>query len=111
MDLNWLGHSSFRLHSEGMVVVTDPFPESLGLRIDGRPASVVTVSNTHPNHSAFGVVGGDPKVFPRPRRVRVQRHHGARGDDPPDGRGSPTTSATWPSPSRWMASASAIWAT
>ena len=66
MDLNWLGHSSFRLHSEGMVVVTDPFPDSLGLRIDVRPASVVTVSNTHPNHSAFGVVGGDPKVFRAP---------------------------------------------
>ena len=66
MDLIWLGHSSFRLHSEGMVVVTDPFPESLGLRMDARPASVVTVSNTHPNHSAAGVVPGGPRVFRAP---------------------------------------------
>ena len=66
MDLIWLGHSSFRLHSEGMVVVTDPFPESLGLRMDARPASVVTVSNTHPNHSAAGVVTGGPRVFRAP---------------------------------------------
>ena len=66
MDLVWLGHSSFRLHSEGMVVVTDPFPESLGLRMDGRPAGVVTVSNTHPNHSAAAAVAGGPRVFSTP---------------------------------------------
>ena len=66
MDVVWLGHSSFRIHSEGMVVVTDPFPESLGLRTDARPASVVTVSNTHPNHSATGEVAGEPKVFRAP---------------------------------------------
>ena len=66
MDLVWLGHASFRLHSEGMVVVTDPFPESLGLRMDGRPAAVVTVSNTHPNHSAAAAVAGGPRVFSAP---------------------------------------------
>ena len=66
MDLAFLGHSSFRLHASGMVVVTDPFPESLGLRMDGRPAAVVTVSNTHPNHSAAGAVSGAPKVFHAP---------------------------------------------
>ena len=66
MDLNWLGHSSFRLHSQGMVVVTDPFPESLGLRLDGRPAAIVTISNTHPNHSAAGTVGGEPRLFSSP---------------------------------------------
>ena len=66
MDLVWLGHSSFRLHSQGMVVVTDPFPESLGLRLDGRAADIITVSNTHPNHSAAETVGGEPRVFRRP---------------------------------------------
>ena len=66
MDLVWLGHSSFRLHSEGMVVVTDPFPDSLGLRMDSRLAAVVTVSNTHPNHSAADTVAGGPRVFSAP---------------------------------------------
>ena len=66
MDLVWIGHSSFRLHSQGMVVVTDPYPESLGLRIDGRAAAIVTVSNTHPNHSADSTVSGEPKVFRTP---------------------------------------------
>ena len=66
MDLVYLGHSSFRLHASSMVVVTDPFPESLGLRTDARPAAVVTVSNTHPNHSAAHAVSGAPKVFRAP---------------------------------------------
>ena len=66
MDMVWLGHSSFRLHSQGMVVVTDPYPESLGLRLDGRAAAIVTVSNTHPNHSADVTVTGEPRVFRAP---------------------------------------------
>ena len=66
MDLVYLGHSSFRLHASGMVVVTDPFTEALGLRLDTRPAAVVTVSNTHPNHSATDTVSGEPKVFRAP---------------------------------------------
>ena len=66
MDLVFLGHSSFRLHAEGMVVITDPFPEFLSLRMESRPAAVVTVSNTHPNHSAAQVVAGEPRVFSAP---------------------------------------------
>ena len=66
MDLVYFGHSSFRLHADGMVVVTDPFPEGLELRMDGRSAAVVTVSNTHPNHSAADTVTGEPRVFQAP---------------------------------------------
>ena len=66
MDIAWLGHSCFRLSSADMVVVTDPYPAGLGLRPDVRPASVVTVSNTHPNHSNWQGVAGEPKVFRSP---------------------------------------------
>ncbi len=66
MDITWLGHSCFRLHDADMTVVTDPYPASVGLRIDNRPASVVTVSNTHPNHNHAESIDGDPKVFSDP---------------------------------------------
>ena len=66
MDITWLGHSCFRLHDADMVVVTDPYPASVGLRVDGRPASVVTVSNTHPNHDNTASIEGDPKIFRDP---------------------------------------------
>ena len=66
MDITWLGHSCFRLRSDEMVVVTDPFPLSLGLRPDSRPATVVTVSNSHPNHNNWQEVAGAPRVFDTP---------------------------------------------
>jgi len=66
MEISWLGHSCFRLRSNEIVVVTDPFPESLGLKPDTRLATVVTVSNTHLNHSNWQGVSGDPRVFNAP---------------------------------------------
>jgi len=66
MDITWLGHSCFRLHDADMTVVTDPYPSSVGLRVDNRPASVVTVSNTHPNHNNAEGIEGDPKIFEDP---------------------------------------------
>ena len=66
MDITWLGHACFRLRSDDLVVVTDPFPLALGLRPDTRAATVVTVSNTHVNHSSWDEVAGEPKVFSGP---------------------------------------------
>ena len=69
-----------------MVVVTDPFPLSLGLRPDSRPATVVTVSNSHPNHSNSEEVTGEPRVFSAPgeyeyRGISVR---GVRTPQPPE---------------------------
>ena len=66
MDITWLGHSCFRLHDADMIVVTDPYPTSIGLRVDNRPASIVTVSNPHPNHGHVGDIEGHPKIFRDP---------------------------------------------
>ena len=66
MDITWLGHSCFRLHDADMVVVTDPYPASVGLRVDNRPASVVTISNSHVNHSNAQSIEGEPKIFSAP---------------------------------------------
>lgn len=66
MDITWLGHACFRLHSDDLVVLTDPYPSSLGLKPETRPATVVTVSNPHHNHSCWQEVAGEPKVFTTP---------------------------------------------
>ena len=66
MDITWLGHSCFRLHDADMTVVTDPYPASVGLRVDNRPAEIVTVSNPHPNHNNAGSIEGGPKIFSNP---------------------------------------------
>ena len=66
MEITWLGHACFRLRSDDLVVVTDPYPIALGLRPETRPATVVTISNAHPNHNNWLEVGGSPKVFDSP---------------------------------------------
>lgn len=66
MDITWLGHACFRLRADEFVVLTDPYPLSFGLRPDARPSTVVTISNTHPNHSSVEDLVGEPKVFSAP---------------------------------------------
>jgi L-ascorbate metabolism protein UlaG (beta-lactamase superfamily) len=78
MDITWLGNACFRLAADDVVVVTDPFPESVGLRPDMRPATVVTVSHRDPNGSNWKNVPGDPKVFAAPGEYEY-RGIGVRG--------------------------------
>ena len=78
MDITWLGNACFRLSADDVVVVTDPFPESVGLRPDMRPATVVTVSHRDPNRSNWKDVPGNPKVFAAPGEYEY-RGIGVRG--------------------------------
>lgn len=66
MEITWLGHACFRLRAQETVVITDPFPDSIGLQFANRPASVVTISHPDPNHSNAQDVTGNPKIFSAP---------------------------------------------
>ena len=66
MEITWLGHSCFRLRAGELAVVTDPFPESIGLRMGQPQALAVTVSQRHANHNHWQDVAGDPKVLRGP---------------------------------------------
>ena len=72
MDITWLGNACFRLRSDDMVVVTDPFPGAVATRRDAAPATVVTVSSRDPNHSDWQSVNGDPRVFNSPGEYEYQ---------------------------------------
>ena len=73
MEITWLGHAGFQLRSGNSALLMDPFPPSLGLRIPDAliRASVVTMSNSDPNHSAVDLVPGDPKVVKGPGEYEV----------------------------------------
>ena len=92
MDLAWLGHSCFRLRTGGSVILTDPFPDGVGLSIGDVKALAVTVSHQHANHSNWKGVDGDPKVLDGPGEyelsgVYVTGVMTPSGDgDPPDKR-------------------------
>ncbi|MGH7763298.1 MAG: MBL fold metallo-hydrolase [Candidatus Dormibacteraceae bacterium] len=56
MDVTWLGHGCFRLRGRGAAAVTDPYPPSIGLRLQRLDADLVTVSHEHENHNYTQVV-------------------------------------------------------
>ena len=66
MEITWLGHSCFRLRTDELAVITDPFPDSIGLQMGEPQALAVTVSHQHENHSYWQGVGGSPKVLRGP---------------------------------------------
>jgi len=72
VEITWLGHACFRLRYDDIVVMTDPFPPSIGLRPDVRPVTIVTVSNSHLNHSGVEDVVGEPRVFNAPGEYEFQ---------------------------------------
>jgi L-ascorbate metabolism protein UlaG (beta-lactamase superfamily) len=51
LDVTWLGHGCFRLRGRNAAVVTDPFPPSIGLKLQRLDADLVTVSHEHDNHN------------------------------------------------------------
>ena len=66
MDITWLGHSCFRIRSGDLVVITDPFPDSIGFSMGEPRALAVTVSHQHTNHSSWQTVQGSPRVIKSP---------------------------------------------
>lgn len=55
-EIQYLGHSCFRLRGREGVVLTDPFDRSVGLDIGKPTASIVTISHGHPDHANSAAV-------------------------------------------------------
>lgn len=52
MDIQFIGHSSFRIKGKDGVVITDPFTaSSVGMSYPSAKADVVTISHQHPDHN------------------------------------------------------------
>jgi len=71
MELFWLGHSCFRLRGRDATVITDPCDRASGYTLGRVSADALTVSNSHPNHSAVGAVDGSPHVIDGPGEYEV----------------------------------------
>jgi L-ascorbate metabolism protein UlaG (beta-lactamase superfamily) len=85
MEINWLGHSFFRLRAREATVAIDPLT-----RKGGSPkvaADIVLISHEHPGHAARDAISGHPRVLTRPGEyeikgvsiVGVQTAHDAEG--------------------------------
>jgi len=51
MDIDWFGHSCFRLRDRTVSVVTDPYSPDIGLQLPRVRADIVTVSNNSSDHN------------------------------------------------------------
>jgi L-ascorbate metabolism protein UlaG (beta-lactamase superfamily) len=71
MEINWLGHSCFRLKGSRATVITDPYSPDLGYTLGKTNANVVTVSHQHPGHSNVEAIGGEPKVVAGPGEYEI----------------------------------------
>ncbi len=56
MDIQYVGHSSFRLRGKEGIVITDPFESSVGFSLPTLRADVVTVSHDHFDHNNAGAI-------------------------------------------------------
>ena len=71
VDIDWLGHSCFRIKGSHGVIITDPFPPDLGYSLGKPTARIVTVSHQHPSHSYVQGVGGEPRVVKGPGEYEI----------------------------------------
>ncbi|MFC1952073.1 MBL fold metallo-hydrolase [Chloroflexota bacterium] len=71
MDINWLGHSCFRIKGSHATVITDPYSPDLGYSLGKPTARIVTVSHQHPGHSYVQGIGAEPRLVTGPGEYEI----------------------------------------
>ncbi len=51
MNIKYLGHSSFFIKSKDAKIVTDPYADSVGMKLPKQEADIVTISHDHGDHN------------------------------------------------------------
>jgi L-ascorbate metabolism protein UlaG (beta-lactamase superfamily) len=72
VDIDWFGHSCFRLREQGVTIITDPYDKSVGYSIPRVRADIVTVSHDSPGHTGVSAIKGEFKVLNRPGEYEVK---------------------------------------
>ncbi|MGD1117982.1 MAG: MBL fold metallo-hydrolase [Dehalococcoidales bacterium] len=71
MDITWLGHSCFKIRGSQAIIVTDPFPPTLGYTLGKITADIVTVSHPHPSHSYSQGINGVHRLVKGPGEYEI----------------------------------------
>ena len=71
MDINWLGHSCFRIKGSRATIITDPYSPDLGYSLGKQEASIVTISHQHSGHSYDNGIGGNPRIISGPGEYEI----------------------------------------
>ena len=72
MEIQYLGHSSFRLKGKTGIVITDPYdPKMVGLKFSPGSADIVTVSHDHKDHNNVDAVKDIKKAITGPGEYEI----------------------------------------
>jgi len=71
MDINWLGHSCFKIRGSHATIITDPYSPDLGYSLGKPTARIVTVSHQHLGHSYVQGIGGEPRLVTGPGEYEI----------------------------------------
>ena len=71
MNINWLGHSCFKISGRQATVITDPFSPSTGYTLGKQSAHIVTVSHQHEGHACVESIGGEPRIVSGPGEYEI----------------------------------------
>jgi len=67
MYITWLGQSCFKLQDkigpDGVLLVTDPYEDKIGLKMPHFEADIVTISHSHYDHNNIGAIRGNPFII------------------------------------------------
>jgi L-ascorbate metabolism protein UlaG (beta-lactamase superfamily) len=72
MEIDWFGHSCFRIRTREVTVVNDPYEKSIGLNFPRPRADLVTVSHNHQGHDYAEGVRGEAKVISGPGEYEIR---------------------------------------
>ena len=63
MNITWYGQSCFKIQNKDIILITDPFHKSIGLRPPYGSADIVTISHDHFDHNNYSVIKDDPFII------------------------------------------------
>lgn len=72
MNINWLGHSCFRIETKSGSVIVDPFGKELGLRVPRIKDDIVLVTHDHYDHNNIGEANPEAFVIDGPGEYEKQ---------------------------------------
>ena len=72
MEIDWFGHSCFRLREQGLTIITDPYDKSIGYTLPRLRADIVTISHNAPGHAAATAIKGEPRVLTWPGEYEIK---------------------------------------
>lgn len=67
MIITWIGHSCFKIQDKtgpgGIILTTDPYDKTIGLRVPSFESDIVTISHDHHDHNNIKAIRGKPFII------------------------------------------------